>query len=199
MKIDKWSEKYDRLVKYKEKYNTTCVPKRYKNDPKLGQWVCYQRTSYHTKNSSLTVDRITKLDSIGFVWKITKTNPGVAGTYDWIRKCALSELAIKFFMAYEYDRGSVETVLQMTPNTLIQQYRDYRKDHYNTDTIRKSAANLLRIWKKKIRNATVETNGNGNTVGNNNNNQSIGNGSDERASTVAGGARDAPASSLAFR
>ena len=66
----KWTEKYDRLVQYKKQNKTTCVPRSYPTDPQLGNWVSQQRISYNTKQPSLTADRITKLDSIGFVWKI---------------------------------------------------------------------------------------------------------------------------------
>ena len=63
-----WTEKYDRIVKYKEEYNTTCVPFRYPADPPLGRWVHNQRYNYNTNQSSLTADRIAQLESIGFVW-----------------------------------------------------------------------------------------------------------------------------------
>ena len=66
-----WTEKYDRLVRYQKEYKTTCVPFSYPADPPLRGWVSHQRTFYNTNNPSLTADRITQLDSIGFVWKIT--------------------------------------------------------------------------------------------------------------------------------
>ena len=64
-----WMEKYERLVKYKKQNKTTCVPDRYRADPQLARWVRHQRSYYHTNRSSLTLDRITQLDAIGFVWK----------------------------------------------------------------------------------------------------------------------------------
>ena len=66
-----WAEKYDRLVKYKKRNKTTCVPISYPADPQLGIWVSTQRLFYNTNRPSLTADRITQLESIGFVWKIT--------------------------------------------------------------------------------------------------------------------------------
>ena len=65
-----WTEIYDRLVKYKNEFKTTCVPSRYPDDPQLGQWVYKQRSNYNSNKPRLTVDRIAQLDSIGFVWKI---------------------------------------------------------------------------------------------------------------------------------
>jgi hypothetical protein len=59
---EKWMEMYQRLVAYKLKYKSTCVPKRYKDDPQLGIWVRYQRQSCKDK------DRIRLLNAIGFQW-----------------------------------------------------------------------------------------------------------------------------------
>ena len=67
-----WIEMYDRLVKYKKQNKTTCVPHIYPADPPLGKWVNHQRTFYKTNNPCLTANRITQLESIGFVWKMKK-------------------------------------------------------------------------------------------------------------------------------
>ena len=61
-----WDEMFQRLVRYKEEHHTTTVPHRYKKDPKLGKWGGHQRTCYN--NKKLSVERIRRLDSIGFVW-----------------------------------------------------------------------------------------------------------------------------------
>ena len=61
---------YERLVKYKKEYKTTCVSWRYPADPHLGAWVRTQRYNYKTNKSYLTADRIAQLDLIGIVWKI---------------------------------------------------------------------------------------------------------------------------------
>ena len=63
-----WTEKYDRLVKYKKEYKTTCVPLRYPADRSLGRWVQKQQFNYKNNKSRLTAERISRLDSIGFVW-----------------------------------------------------------------------------------------------------------------------------------
>ena len=68
-----WMEMYDRLVKYEKQNKTTCVPKLYIVDVPLGNWVQQQRSNYHTNKSRLTADRMSRLNSIGFVWKM-KTN-----------------------------------------------------------------------------------------------------------------------------
>ena len=59
-----WTEKYERLVKYKKQNKTTCVPWGYPADPQLAIWVSTQRVRCNK------LDRIAQLDLIGFVWKI---------------------------------------------------------------------------------------------------------------------------------
>jgi hypothetical protein len=65
---ERWNEKFHRLVAYKKKYKSINVPTRYESDPKLGIWVSNQRAYY--RNKEISVERISRLDSIGFVWKI---------------------------------------------------------------------------------------------------------------------------------
>jgi len=57
----------------------TNVPQRYKEDPKLGSWVDTQRQSW--KRGKIPDHRISKLDSIEFVWEPVKS--GVATDPKW--------------------------------------------------------------------------------------------------------------------
>lgn len=41
-----WMETYQRLGAYKKQYNTTNLPNRYKEYPKVGNWVACQRAAY---------------------------------------------------------------------------------------------------------------------------------------------------------
>ena len=59
---DDWEAMYQRLVEFKKKNETTCVPHGYKEDPKLVRWVKRQRT-----NCKLEY-RVDLLNKIGFVW-----------------------------------------------------------------------------------------------------------------------------------
>jgi hypothetical protein len=61
-----WDDMYQRLVTYKREYNSASVPHHYKEDPKLGRWVHHQRTHYKAK--SISIYRINRLESTGFVW-----------------------------------------------------------------------------------------------------------------------------------
>jgi hypothetical protein len=68
----KWIEKYSELQKYREKHGNCNVPRRFKDDPSLGNWVFNQRKRHHEASA----DRIERLESIGFVWEINRRSPG---------------------------------------------------------------------------------------------------------------------------
>eukprot|EP00980_Cylindrotheca_fusiformis_P006910 scaffold1442_cov128-Cylindrotheca_fusiformis.AAC.31 len=97
---DQWDIMFDKLKEYKEVHGDCLVPKRYKENPKLGTWVDTQRVQFKKlqkilaskgKNTEptieappaefaeaaakplvgrLTEDRIQRLQSIGFVWSL---------------------------------------------------------------------------------------------------------------------------------
>ena len=69
-----WTEMYNHLVIYSKKHNTVNVPK---GASKLGHWVQWQRRQY--KNGKLPKERVTRLESIGFVWKIREASTKI----DW--------------------------------------------------------------------------------------------------------------------
>jgi len=62
VRTDNWMELYKRLVAYKEKYKSTCVPRHFKDDPQLGFWVFTQRQCCKAKY------RVDLLNDIGFEW-----------------------------------------------------------------------------------------------------------------------------------
>jgi hypothetical protein len=57
-----WVEMYNRLVAHKQKYGTTKVLQRWKEDPNLGRWVVKQRATCKEKNY------IDLLNELGFIW-----------------------------------------------------------------------------------------------------------------------------------
>lgn len=64
-----WTEMFDRLCIYqKQNDGSTNVPGSYSPDPELGFWVNTQRRAY--KRKTLPVERIDRLNLIGFVWEI---------------------------------------------------------------------------------------------------------------------------------
>ena len=57
-----WMDMYQRLLDYKEKHGTTCVPYKYELDRKLGRWV------YNQRRSCEQPELVDLLNGIGFVW-----------------------------------------------------------------------------------------------------------------------------------
>ena len=66
----KWNQQYEELVKYCSVHNNCNVPH---NVPHLGEWVNNQRRLKKMyaagKKSSLTIERIEKLNTLGFDWR----------------------------------------------------------------------------------------------------------------------------------
>jgi len=68
---DNWHDMLDDLKEFKERHGDCIVPQKYSPNPQLGRWVYTQRRAY-TRNS-LTKERITLLNKLGFVWKLRKS------------------------------------------------------------------------------------------------------------------------------
>ena len=69
---EKWNEMFSRLRFYQQQHNGSCnVPKRYKQDPKLANWVNFQRQSL--KKGKLAQERQEQLQAIGFEWTTVRT------------------------------------------------------------------------------------------------------------------------------
>jgi hypothetical protein len=83
-----WDLRYGEFIEYKERHGDCLVPFQYGPNKPLGQWVCTQRTQYRLlqqgKQSSMTEERITKLEAIGFVWDASHVlNPGQVDDEAW--------------------------------------------------------------------------------------------------------------------
>lgn len=61
-----WQNMFRSMNEYKITYGNCNVPKRYNDDPDLGRWCQQQRVMY--KRNLICMERISKLESIGFVW-----------------------------------------------------------------------------------------------------------------------------------
>lgn len=70
-----WNERFEQLVAYKNKVGHCRVPSYCKDCPQLASWVKCQRRQYKLfweegKGSSMNMDRIKLLNSIGFIWEV---------------------------------------------------------------------------------------------------------------------------------
>ena len=61
---EQWEEMFERLEEYSREYGNCLVPRDFEEDPSLGIWVNNMRS----RRDDLDSDRISRLESIGFVW-----------------------------------------------------------------------------------------------------------------------------------
>jgi hypothetical protein len=73
-----WNGRYRKLEAYHVQHRHCNVPRRYGADPSLRQWVIHQRKALN--NGTLTLDRVARLNRLGF--QATHGPPGTpqAGT-----------------------------------------------------------------------------------------------------------------------
>jgi hypothetical protein len=68
-----WNEKFNELVQYKAANGNCHVPTKYKANTALGRWVSTQRAEYkkysegNTK-TTITAEKVRRLEGIGFAW-----------------------------------------------------------------------------------------------------------------------------------
>jgi hypothetical protein len=71
-----WIDRANELIEYRNKYGDTLVPKRYSENPALGNWVNKQRAQHrrfcvNESQCSMTKEQVRILDGIGFCWNAT--------------------------------------------------------------------------------------------------------------------------------
>ncbi|GFH61990.1 hypothetical protein CTEN210_18466 [Chaetoceros tenuissimus] len=75
-KKDTWKERYEELKEYHAQQGHCNVPSNYEPNKTLGNWVGSQRAHYRLMceglKSSMTEERVEKLENIGFEWKLRK-------------------------------------------------------------------------------------------------------------------------------
>lgn len=69
---EQWDARYEQLLTFKKTCGHCCVPHTFEENPTLSRWVKRQRYQYRLrqeeKDSSMTADRVQKLEEVGFVW-----------------------------------------------------------------------------------------------------------------------------------
>ena len=77
-----WMTMYNEMIAYKETHGHCNVPKSLKSNPALGAWTRNQRAQYmlkkRGKKSPMTEERISKIEHIGFKWKLKVRRKAIA-------------------------------------------------------------------------------------------------------------------------
>ncbi|CAJ1935223.1 unnamed protein product [Cylindrotheca closterium] len=81
-----WESRFQDLEQFKREQGHCNVPRRYKNSPKLGVWVCSLRQQM--SRGTLNRAKIERLNEIGFQWRMNlikgaQVNPQIAKTCQW--------------------------------------------------------------------------------------------------------------------
>jgi hypothetical protein len=68
-----WAERFEDLLRFKQKFGHCCVPAKFSASPTLAIWVQSQRRQYklvmRKESSHMTVERVKKLNSVSFEWE----------------------------------------------------------------------------------------------------------------------------------
>ena len=72
-----WDQRFQELKQYHKDYSHCNVPNVFPENKALGRWVNNQRQQYKKflagdSKSSMTPERIQKLESVGFQWQLRK-------------------------------------------------------------------------------------------------------------------------------
>jgi hypothetical protein len=69
---EKWSHRFKELLQFHREFGHSAVPHTYPRNPQLARWVKRQRRQYKLRcdgrPSTMTLERLQLLDSVGFVW-----------------------------------------------------------------------------------------------------------------------------------
>ena len=63
---DQWEERFAELEAFKGRYDHCCVPREWRENPRLGAWVHAQRE--RKRRDELCPERIHRLKAVGFEW-----------------------------------------------------------------------------------------------------------------------------------
>jgi len=132
-----WDEKFKALLKYKAEHGDCNVPKRYKQNPKLGSWVYEQRRNH--RNKTMSPDRIRKLEEIPFVWKASTDDAAAAQKNEYNQKWNDMFEQLKVFRV-ENGHCNVARKYKQNPKLgdwVSTQRQYYRKEKMSQDRIEK--------------------------------------------------------------
>lgn len=119
--LNAWYLRFNELIEYRETHGDCLVPQKYKPNPKLGYWVNKQRMDKRDfdegRKTSLTQEKLQKLNKIGFQWAKHK------GTSGWDQKYI--ELS-----AYYREHGHSNIPTKCPENTALGRWVSTQRSEY---------------------------------------------------------------------
>jgi hypothetical protein len=123
-----FTDRVHQLIEYRNQYGDTLVPKRYAENPVLGNWVNKQRQQYkkfHAKEKpcSLTDERIRVLNEVGFCWDGTAALNSISSA----KRRTESKSWWKRFEELQSYASAVDELPPSLNHWLRQQRQEYQK------------------------------------------------------------------------
>ncbi|KAG7358130.1 type III restriction enzyme [Nitzschia inconspicua] len=147
----RWESTYQRLVKFRNEYGHTMVPKSFNDGdekPHLGSWVFQQRNRYTMKDPPYPKRRAEKLNSIGFVWSLDTKDRSQQSRYEdsWNK-------TIQRLNEYKQQHGHTNVPHMYNDGqrphlgawvaAQRKNYRDYQNPNYNVGLMTKKRVEIL--------------------------------------------------------
>lgn len=136
-----WDDYFVLAKKYFEKNGNLLIPQKYITDSgiKLGHWIHSQRRAYNgTSELTISNEQITKLESIGMVWR-------VKNRYEWEESFLLAQ-------KYYSENGNLLVPFEYTTNSgyhlgtwISEQRCQYKKNNLNSEKI-DMLNNIGMVW-----------------------------------------------------
>lgn len=115
---ERWEEAFQRLLVYRRTNGHCNVPFRYEKDPHLGRWVSLQRSVYKAESQNSNIDRVAKLNEIGFDWA-----PKDPRSVSW-------ELRYRELVAYVQKYGNAKVPLGWKENIQLANWVSAQRREY---------------------------------------------------------------------
>ena len=142
-----WMDSYQQLVVYKQQYNTTNVPTKYKED-RLGVWVSNQRAAYN--NKSIKEERCQLLNSINFDWG----NGPKGSNVDWMKM-------YQRLVVYKQQHGNTNVPARYKEDPQLGNWVPRQRSNYKNKIMKEERASLLNSigfdWKESKRRRRIKT------------------------------------------
>ena len=161
-KESRWNDRFQELTRFKNKYGHCIVPTKFKPNPSLGCWVSTQRVHHKRmkvgRHTSLTEEKIKKLNSIGFIWDASDIPKHEAVG----KKVAGLKRKKKSTDEKEMKEGAGKRINQSAWLDMYQKLKDYKEENGNTlvpsKYKNKSLANWVAVQRRNYREAKTSSN-----------------------------------------
>jgi len=132
----RWEEMFQRLLAYKDEHGDTLVPVQWEQDKTLGTWVQGQRQRYWS--GLLKEDRMQKLNSVRFVWRVNAKSERHSPKWEELWKRRYQEL-----VCFKEQHGHARIPALYSLNQPLAIWVDFQRDMHSIGKMREDRKRLL--------------------------------------------------------